>query len=401
LGKALAIGVKNDLFINPIDWSNDNIIGTGELGSIKLYNLEQRWEQGLGGFEITSDLGNAQSITSLAFSSIFPSKLVSGNSQGHLQIWDLNVMDGEPPQLKRTILQAHNDVVSSVCWDGNSNVYSASYNGEIIRHDVRTSDHCGSHASTFHAGKILNLKFNNNYSLLASAGADGLIGVWDPRNWSKPLLEFQGHKSLVKAIAWNPFQRNILVSGGGLKDENGSIRVWTTNQDSASALISNFSTGSQICSLCFNPTVNGELLSSHGYKRVSNTNIIDKNSTFPLIIWNMSENYSKFEKLAQFEHPQQDRILHTLVNAETRVVASVSGFNGRTVIHFWSFFNSQPKKLNHSFGNELLQNEEVIKEIRVPPFKIPRNPENKNYVRPLGDMDWGSGNFHNLPKRKF
>lgn len=54
------------------------------------------------------------------------------------------------------------------------------------------------------------------------------------------------HGAAVKAIAWNPTQRNIIASGSGTSDRN--IRVFDINN---SQEMIKMDTGSQVCNLTF------------------------------------------------------------------------------------------------------------------------------------------------------
>ena len=41
---------------------------------------------------------------------------------------------------------------------------------------------------------------------------------------AKPRYQLQGHKAAVKALAWCPWQRNLLATGGGSTDK--TMRFW-------------------------------------------------------------------------------------------------------------------------------------------------------------------------------
>lgn len=49
------------------------------------------------------------------------------------------------------------------------------------------------------------------------------------------------HTAAVKALAWCPFQANLLASGGGTADR--SIKFWNTH---TGALLNSIDTGSQV-----------------------------------------------------------------------------------------------------------------------------------------------------------
>ena len=52
------------------------------------------------------------------------------------------------------------------------------------------------------------------------------------------------HAAAVKALAWCPFQSNLLASGGGTADR--CIKFWNTH---TGALLNSIDTGSQVRSL--------------------------------------------------------------------------------------------------------------------------------------------------------
>jgi cell division cycle protein 20 (cofactor of APC complex) len=47
--------------------------------------------------------------------------------------------------------------------------------------------------------------------------------IWDI-NMKKVRHTLQGHKAAVKALAWCPWQRNLLATGGGTTDK--TMRFW-------------------------------------------------------------------------------------------------------------------------------------------------------------------------------
>jgi cell division cycle protein 20 (cofactor of APC complex) len=69
------------------------------------------------------------------------------------------------------------------------------------------------------------------------------------------------HQAAVRALAWCPFQSNLLASGGGTADRH--IRFWNS---STGAQLNAIDTGSQVCSLVWSRHER-EILSSHGYSK--------------------------------------------------------------------------------------------------------------------------------------
>ena len=109
-----------------------------------------------------------------------------------------------------------------------------------------------------HKQEVCGLKWSFDGSQLASGGNDNKLIVWNLHSTS-PLMKCSHHTAAVKAIAWSPYQNNLLASGGGTADR--CIRFWNTSTCSQTNFID---TGSQVCNLVFSKTVN-ELVSTHGY----------------------------------------------------------------------------------------------------------------------------------------
>ena len=81
---------------------------------------------------------------------------------------------------------------------------------------------------------------------------------------------FRHHQAAVKALAWCPWQPNVLASGGGTADR--CIRLWN---GSHGTLLNTIDTKSQVCSLLWASQYK-ELVSAHGCKLYwicSNTNV--------------------------------------------------------------------------------------------------------------------------------
>jgi cell division cycle protein 20 (cofactor of APC complex) len=93
------------------------------------------------------------------------------------------------------------------------------------------------------------------------------------------LHRFNDHLSAVKALAWCPFQSNLLASGGGGNDR--CIKFWNTH---TGLCLNSVDTEAQVCALIWNKNEK-ELLSACGF--------IQK----PLILWK----YPSMVKLAELE----------------------------------------------------------------------------------------------------
>ena len=149
-----------------------------------------------------------------------------------------------------------------------------------------------------HEQEVCGLKWSPSGEQLASGGNDNLLHIWSAAGGaathrralllcmqslcmgsmtkqcmgqtahaliapSNALLQYQGghlrrltaHTAAVKALAWCPFQSNLLASGGGTADR--CIRFWNTH---TGALLNSIDTHSQVrlaCACCL------EILPSH------------------------------------------------------------------------------------------------------------------------------------------
>ncbi|CAR21871.1 Ama1p [Lachancea thermotolerans CBS 6340] len=74
---------------------------------------------------------------------------------------------------------------------------------------------------------ICCLSINGTATQLAVGGNDNSCTIWDISDLKNPRMEFLlPHKAAVKAVAFCPWSRSLLATGGGSKDRN--IRFWHT-----------------------------------------------------------------------------------------------------------------------------------------------------------------------------
>lgn len=82
---------------------------------------------------------------------------------------------------------------------------------------------------------------------MVSGSNDNLAIVWDIGS-GKVRQKLKGHKAAVKALAWCPWQRNLLATGGGATDQ--TMRFWNVD---TGMCIDKVNTQSQVCSLIWSP----------------------------------------------------------------------------------------------------------------------------------------------------
>ena len=126
----------------------------------------------------------------------------------------------------------------------------------------------------------------------------------------EPLSIINKHKGPVRALAWSPWQRSVLATGGGKKDN--FIRFYNTDTKS---IIGEYNTGSQVCQILWNK-YEKEIITSHG-----------KNKN-PIYIWS----YPKMNKITELTG-HLSRALYMSMSPDGCTI--VSGSSDET-LRFWN-----------------------------------------------------------------
>lgn len=182
--------------------------------------------------------------------------LAVGTTGGAVELWDCATSK------RLRSMSGHSARVGALCW--NSHVISSgARSGQIIHHDVRQREHIIGTVNA-HNQEICGLKWSHDGKHLASGGNDNILKIWSVEaggfhSKKKPLHSFNHHVAAVKALAWCPWQNNLLASGGGTADRH--IRFWNVN---TGVCLNALDTKSQVCSLLWSNNYK-EIVSGHGF----------------------------------------------------------------------------------------------------------------------------------------
>ncbi|XP_026198902.1 cell division cycle protein 20 homolog B [Anabas testudineus] len=233
--KLAAPSLLDDYYTNLLDCSCNGVIALALGSSVYLWNSETR---SLMGHLDPSPQTEQQSISSLCWSRDGRA-LCIGTRQGEIQLWDV-----EQKQKMRCLI-SHQSVVRALSWKQQL-LSSGSVLGNIHHFDIRAPTPLVGVAVQKQG--ICSLQWSPGDDWLASGSTDGLLHVWGSdiaglTRSHQPITTMK-QPSAVKAMAWCPWLRKTIATGGGWKD--GELRIWNTQTGTC---VTSANTNSQICSL--------------------------------------------------------------------------------------------------------------------------------------------------------
>ncbi|KAG9334098.1 hypothetical protein JZ751_009190 [Albula glossodonta] len=297
--------LRNDFYLNLMDWSSQNLL------AVALHNSVYLWNATKGDITLLMMMEKEEDYICSVSWIKEGNFLAIGTSDHKVQLWDVE------NQKRLRNMTSHSARVSCLSWN-NHILSSGSRSSHIHHHDVRVADH---HVSslTGHSQEVCGLKWSPDGRYLASGGNDNMVFVWPGVQGGSSqavINSFSDHQGAVKALAWCPWQPNILASGGGTSDRH--IRIRNVNSGSC---ISSLDTPSQISSLVFAPNYK-ELVSGQGFGQDS------------LIIWK----YPSLTKVAELSG-HEGRVLNMTLSPDNSTVASIAADE---TIRLWKCFELDP-----------------------------------------------------------
>jgi len=319
----------DDYYLNLLDWNSSNVLGVALGDSIYLWNATDGSIQ-----QLMQTQGDQAHVTSLSWAQE-GSYMAVGTSDHKVQIWDVQKL-----RQVRCML-GHRARVSSLSWNGPL-VSSGGRDSLVLHHDVRVAEH---RVGTLrgHTQEVCGLKWSPSGNQLASGGNDNILNIWDDRYTSSahgmcehPLFRLDQHQAAVKALAWCPWQRHLLASGGGTADR--MIRFWNS---STGACLNAVDTHSQVCALQW-ARHNKELVSSHGY------------SHNQLILWK----YPSMVKVAELTG-HTSRVLHMAQSPDGTTVVTAAADE---TLRFWKILSGgEASKKERAAAKESILNSMSIR----------------------------------------
>jgi len=248
-----APGLHDNFYLQLLHWGCSNLLAVGLDETAYVYSPET------GSVTEILSAPSQRYITSVGFDSS-GALLGVGTSCGSVTVVDVTAGSSTSAPFC-----AGHGRVSSLAWSSNVELTLGHEDGAITHHDLRARNGGIVALLPSHRGEVCGLKWSTDATpQLASGANDHLLRVYDARNLGMPKLQMDAHNAAVKAIAWCPWRRNQLASGGGSADK--FIRCWDTG--AAEPALHAVDTGSQVSGLQWCP-MQKELVSSHGYSQNS------------------------------------------------------------------------------------------------------------------------------------
>ncbi|KAJ2356634.1 WD repeat-containing protein slp1 [Coemansia sp. RSA 2618] len=296
-----APGLVDDYYLNLLDWSIGNALAIGLDQSVYL------WNASTGDVDSLCELTGDAYVASVKWTAD-GAYLAIGTSDGDVQIWDADARS------KIRTMSGHQARVGVMSWERHM-LSSGCRDGSIWNHDVRVAQHKTAELVA-HNHEVCGLTWRADGALLASGGNDNLVNIWDARSCVPKFTKTQ-HTAAVRALAWSPWQLNLLASGGGSYDRH--VHFWNTT---TTARLNSIDTGSQVTSIQFS-TEYRELVTSHGFPHIH------------LALWS----YPSLAKIVDI--PAHDtRVLHTAMSPDGQTIATAASDES---LKFWRVFESRTK----------------------------------------------------------
>eukprot|EP00063_Salmo_salar_P053320 XP_014028155.1 PREDICTED: cell division cycle protein 20 homolog B isoform X5 [Salmo salar] len=232
--------LQDDYYSHPLDWSNSGIVAIALGSDVFLWKADTHTLQGCIQPRAAPSLplSLSHSVSSVSWSRD-GCTLGIGTKEGDVQLWDV-----EKRTRLRTI-RSHLSGVGALSW--NQHVLSSgSVLGLIHHHDYRLDTPT---VGVFRQqGGVCGLEWAPQGDWLASGSIDGLLNIWTNDLGSKtkthPPARTMTQPSAVKAMAWCPWQKELIATGGGQSD--GVLRIWNNQSGTC---VDSAQTNSQVCSM--------------------------------------------------------------------------------------------------------------------------------------------------------
>ncbi|KAL7620260.1 WD repeat-containing protein slp1 [Parahypoxylon ruwenzoriense] len=295
-----APGLIDDYYLNLLDWSSGNQVAIGLERNVYVWSADE------GSVSCLLETSPDTYVSSVKWSGD-GAYVGVGLGTGEVQIWD--VAEGT----KVRSMFGHDTRVGVMGWNKHL-LSTGARSGLVYNHDVRIAEHKVAELVS-HTSEVCGLEWRSDGAQLATGGNDNLVSIWDARSLAVPKFTKTNHKAAVKALAWCPWNMNLLATGGGSYDRH--IHFWNTT---SGARVNSIETESQVTSLRWSTSYR-EIVSSSGFPDNS------------LSIWSYPTLVRNVEIPAH-----ESRVLHSCLSPDGQMLATAAADES---LKFWKIFEKK------------------------------------------------------------
>jgi len=163
----------------------------------------------------------------LDWSNTDPGVLASGDCKKNIHLW--RPQEGGTWEVDQRPYTSHTDSVEDIRWSPNEKnvMASCSCDRTIKIWDVRAAPQkaCMLTAGNAHFSDINVIDWNPSEPFIVSGGDDGMVKIWDLRNFgglNDPVATFKHHTAAITSVEWHRDDSTVFASSG----EDNQVALW-------------------------------------------------------------------------------------------------------------------------------------------------------------------------------
>ncbi|KAL7886478.1 hypothetical protein AOLI_G00041990 [Acnodon oligacanthus] len=146
-----------------------------------------------------------------------PGRLVSGDCKKNIHVWEPRE-GGASWQIDQRPFSSHTKSVEDLQWSPTeATVFASCSVDQSVRiWDIRAPPNSMLSANEAHSADVNVISWNRTEPFLLSGGDDGLLKVWDLRQFQsgRAVASFKQHSAPITSVEWNPVDSSVFAAGG-------------------------------------------------------------------------------------------------------------------------------------------------------------------------------------------
>lgn len=144
-------------------------------------------------------------------------RLVSGDCKKNIHVWEPQE-GGTSWKIDQRPFSSHSQSVEDLQWSPTeATVFASCSVDQSIRiWDIRAPPNSMLSTSAAHSSDINVISWNRSEPFLLSGGDDGLLKVWDLRQFKtgRPVANFKQHSAPITSVEWSPTDSSVFAASG-------------------------------------------------------------------------------------------------------------------------------------------------------------------------------------------